>query len=143
MTINWLDSTHFLTFNTDTKNAENLKKYLKHHKNWISANFLHLVPVYLVKKNGVKNSKNRHLRDLSGIFYHFCDSNLKKSRNLCQKPYQPNVWSRAKSDSNICKILWTRVMWTKTNRFMLKKMCVCIYMSVEPKLPVCETYDVI
>ena len=57
---------HLLSFNTDTKNTENSKEQFKHHKQWILAYFSHLIPVYLVQKNGGKNSKKRHLCDLAG-----------------------------------------------------------------------------
>ena len=50
------------------QNTENSKEEFKHHNNWILALFSHLVPVYLVQKNGGKDSKKRHLCDLSGSF---------------------------------------------------------------------------
>ena len=49
---------NFLSFNTDTKNTENSKEQFKHHNKWILAFSPHLVPVYLVQKNGGKNQKN-------------------------------------------------------------------------------------
>ena len=57
---------HLLSFNTDTKNTENSKEQFKHHKKLILDFFSHLVPVYLAQKKGGKDSKKRHLCDLSG-----------------------------------------------------------------------------
>jgi hypothetical protein len=55
-----------LSFNTDTQHRENSKEQFKQHKKLILPLFSHLVPVYLVQKNRGKNSKKRHLCDLSG-----------------------------------------------------------------------------
>jgi hypothetical protein len=57
---------NLLPTNTDTKNTENSKEQLEDHKKWILACFSHLVPLYLGQQNGEKNSKKRHLCDLSG-----------------------------------------------------------------------------
>ena len=57
---------NLFTTNTDTKNTENSKEQFADQKKWILACFSHLVSVYLGQKNGEKNSKKRHLCDLSG-----------------------------------------------------------------------------